>query len=96
MQKHDISAEEALSQLRQARPTCEPNAGFMDQLQLYGSMRAPKNIEASPAYQRWVYQREIELSRECGQAPQAEKIRFEDEHVPQEPVDSELRCRKCR
>lgn len=96
MQKHNINAAQALAFLRQARPICEPNAGFMKQLELYGEMQMPENVEETPAYQRWMYQREIELSRACGQAPEAEKIRFEDEHVVDGPVKFELRCRKCR
>jgi dual specificity phosphatase 12 len=96
MQKYNINAAQALSFLRQARSICEPNEGFMKQLELYGEMQTPDDVEATPAYQRWVYQREIELSRACGQAPEAEKIRFEDEHVVDGPVSFELRCRKCR
>ena len=96
MQKHNISAAEALSHVRQARSIAEPNEGFMKQLELYGEMRTPDNVEDTPAYQRWVYQREVELSRACGQAPEAEKIRFEDEHHPDQDADFELRCRKCR
>lgn len=96
MQKHHISVSEALSQVQQARPIIEPNEGFMKQLELYGQMKTPENVEDTPAYQRWVYQREIELSRAVGQAPEAEKIRFEDEHVTDQTASSELRCRKCR
>lgn len=96
MQKHNITPSEALSHIRQARSICEPNDGFMTQLELYGRMNAPQNVEESPAYQRWVYLREVELSRACGQAPEAEKIRFEDEHVAGQSADFELRCRKCR
>jgi hypothetical protein len=96
MQEHNISPSEALSHLRQARSICEPNDGFMKQLELYGEMQTPENVEQSPAYQRWVYQREIELSRACGQAPEADKIRFEDEHVTDQNSAFELRCRKCR
>jgi dual specificity phosphatase 12 len=96
MQEHNISPSEALSHLRQARSICEPNDGFMKQLELYGEMQTPRNVEESPAYQRWVYQREIELSRACGQAPEADKIRFEDEHVADQNSGFELRCRKCR
>jgi dual specificity phosphatase 12 len=96
MQKHHISASEALSHVRQARSLCEPNAGFMQQLELYGEMTTPENVEETPAYQRWVYQREIELSRACGQAPEADKIRFEDEHRNDGDASFELRCRKCR
>lgn len=96
MQHHHISASEALSYVRQARSIVEPNEGFMKQLELYGEMQTPDNVEDSPAYQRWMYQREIELSRAVGQAPEAEKIRFEDEHVTDKAADFELRCRKCR
>lgn len=96
MQKHNINPSEALSQLRQARSICEPNDGFMNQLELYGEMKTPEHVEETPAYQRWVYQREIELSRACGQAPEADKIRFEDEHVTDQNSSFELRCRKCR
>lgn len=96
MQVHNIGPSEALSHLRQARSICEPNDGFMKQLELYGEMNTPENVEHTPAYQRWVYQREIELSRACGQAPEADKIRFEDEHVTDQDPNFELRCRKCR
>lgn len=96
MQKHNITPSEALSHIRQARSICEPNDGFMAQLELYGRMNAPQGVEESPAYQRWVYLREVELSRACSQAPEAEKIRFEDEHVAGQSADFELRCRKCR
>ncbi|KAF2004934.1 dual specificity protein phosphatase 12 [Amniculicola lignicola CBS 123094] len=96
MQKHNISPAEALAHVRQARSLCEPNEGFMAQLELYGKMQTPENVEGTPAYQRWAYQREVELSRACGQAPEAEKIRFEDEHITDRDVSFELRCRKCR
>jgi len=97
MQRHGLTREEALSQIQQARPICEPNEGFWKQLELYHDMATPQNVDEHPAYQRWLYQREIELSRACGQAPEAEKIRFEDEHVhAQAETDFEMRCRKCR
>ena len=96
MQEHNLSPSKALSNLRQARSICEPNEGFIKQLELYGEMQTPEDVEQTPAYQRWVYQREIELSRACGQAPEAEKIRFEDEHVDDQSSAFELRCRKCR
>jgi dual specificity phosphatase 12 len=96
MQEHNISPSEALSHLRQARSICEPNEGFMKQLELYSEMKVPRSVEGNPAYQRWVYLQEIELSRACGQAPEADKIRFEDEHVTDQEFGYELRCRKCR
>lgn len=97
MQKYHISPSEALEQVRQGRPMCEPNEGFMSQLELYHDMQTPKDVENTPAYQRWLYQREVEMSRACGQAPEAEKIRFEDEHVATKDEGGfDLRCRKCR
>ena len=70
----------------------------MQQLELYHQMQTPDNVEESPTYQRWLFQREAEMSRACGQAPEADKIRFEDEHVPQDvgQADFDMRCRKCR
>jgi dual specificity phosphatase 12 len=97
MQKYKITSEEALAHLRQARSICEPNDGFMDQLQLYYRMHMPENVADVPEYQRWLYQREVERSRSAGIAPGSDKIRFEDEHVTIGPgVDFELKCRKCR
>lgn len=97
--KYDITPQQALEQVRQARPLVEPNDGFMQQLEMYYRMRAPINVEESPVYQRWMYQREVQLSSDCGQAPDAEKIRFEDEHIDAAnnvDGDSELKCKKCR
>ncbi|KAJ4352679.1 tyrosine protein phosphatase yvh1 [Ascochyta clinopodiicola] len=95
MQKHNITPSEALSHVRQARSIVEPNEGFWKQLELYGEMQMPESVEETPAYQRWVYQRELELSRACAQAPEADKIRFEDEHVTEQTSGFEMRCRKC-
>ncbi|KAK5077490.1 tyrosine protein phosphatase yvh1, partial [Cryomyces antarcticus] len=68
----------------------------MSQLEIFHEMRTPDNVEDNPAYQRWLYRREIELSRACGQAPEADKIRFEDEHANSPAaVDFDIRCRKC-
>jgi len=62
-------------------------------------MGCPENIEEQPKYQRWLYQREVELSFATGRAP--DKIRFEDEEKQDERKDGEekdveYRCRKCR
>ncbi|EME84452.1 uncharacterized protein MYCFIDRAFT_187455 [Pseudocercospora fijiensis CIRAD86] len=95
--RYGISPDEALARIRESRPLCEPNEGFWKQLELYHEMGAPDNVQDVPAYQRWVYQQEIALSRACGQAPEAEKIRFEDEHSGGAgSADYEMRCRKCR
>ncbi|KAK5138339.1 hypothetical protein LTR08_003400 [Meristemomyces frigidus] len=97
MRRYGVTPDQALAQIRESRPLCEPNEGFWKQLELYHQLATPEDIEDSPAYQRWLYQREIELSRACGQAPEVEKIRFEDEHARNaELADFELRCRKCR
>jgi dual specificity phosphatase 12 len=99
IQKYDITPKQALEQVRQSRPLVEPNEGFMQQLEMYYRMRAPINVEESPVYQRWMYQREVQLSSDCGQAPDADKIRFEDEHIDETnhvDGDSELKCKKCR
>ncbi|CZR59603.1 probable YVH1-protein tyrosine phosphatase [Phialocephala subalpina] len=88
----------ALELIRESRPMAEPNDGFMAQLELYKEMGCPRNIDAHPKYQRWLYQREVELARAVGMAP--ERIRFEDEEVQDERPNTdreiELRCRKCR
>ncbi|KAM3420774.1 hypothetical protein BST61_g4020 [Cercospora zeina] len=97
MHKYGLRPDEALAQLRVSRPLCEPNDGFWKQLQLYHDMGRPEHIDEVPAYQRWLYLQEVALSRACGQAPEADKIRFEDEHSPASgSSDLEMRCRKCR
>ncbi len=76
----------------------EPNDGFMAQLELYKEMGCPRDIDAHPTYQRWLYQREVDLALAAGMAP--DRVRFEDEEVQEETETSgrevELRCRKCR
>ena len=76
----------------------EPNDGFMAQLELYKEMGCPRDIHAHPKYQRWLYQREVDLALAVGMAP--DRVRFEDEEVQEETEASgrevELRCRKCR
>jgi dual specificity phosphatase 12 len=99
MQAFKISPAEALAQIRQSRPMVEPNEGFMQQLEIYHQMQMTSDVDNSPIYQRWLYQREVQASSDCGQAPEADKIRFEDEHAGEHGEDSadlELRCRKCR
>lgn len=97
MQRYGITADEALSRIRESRPLCEPNEGFWKQLELYFQMGTPDDMESVPAYQRWVYLQEVALSRACGQAPEADKIRFEDEHDQgSATADYDMRCRKCR
>ncbi|KAF2399163.1 dual specificity protein phosphatase 12 [Trichodelitschia bisporula] len=97
--KYGITPSEALAQVRQSRPLVEPNEGFWQQLELYHQMNMPTDIDSHPVYQRWLYQRQVQMSAECGQAPEIENIRFEDEHVsPDSPetAEFELKCKKCR
>ncbi|KAL3427695.1 Tyrosine-protein phosphatase yvh1 [Phlyctema vagabunda] len=88
----------ALELIRESRPIAEPNDGFMQQLELYKDMGCPRDIEAQPKYQRWLYQREVDLALAAGMAP--DKIRFEDEEAQDaeasEGKQVELRCKRCR
>lgn len=92
----NLTPSEALSRLRETRPLCEPNDGFLQQLELYHLMKCPENVDIEPAYQRWLYKREVEMSVACGLAP--DRIKFQDEEARNgdEKADVELRCRKCR
>lgn len=110
-QNPTLTPATALARLREVRPISEPNDGFKQQLALYHQLRCPANLDAQPAYQRWLYRREVEASVACGMAP--ETIRFRDEGDegrgkgredgaseggPEAEGESEveLRCRKCR
>ena len=81
---------EALAQLRTSRAGVEPNPGFMHQLELFHSMQAPSDVDSHPIYQRWLYQRELDAARAAGIAPDADKIRFGDEHVDEEGMASQI------
>lgn len=91
-----LTPQSALAIVRACRPMAEPNTGFMQQLELYHRMGCPTDVSTNPMYQRWLYQREVELSVACGRAP--ETIRFGDEGHDDERAkdDMEYRCRKCR
>ncbi|KAI9716009.1 MAG: hypothetical protein M1812_005643 [Candelaria pacifica] len=102
MHKYHITSIEALSRIQQSRPICEPNEGFMQQLDLYHEMQTPVNVDDEPVYQRWLWRRDVDLSIARGKAP--DKVRFEDETtrgVKGVEAESkagmfELKCRKCR
>lgn len=97
MQKLNMDPKSALSILQESRGVCEPNPGFMQQLALFHDMGLPSELGTEPKYQRWLYQRELDLSRSVKQAPEAEKIRFEDEYSVDGPKNGfEFKCRKCR
>lgn len=101
MKKFGIAPATALARIREARSLVEPNAGFAQQLELYHRMKMTDDLDGSPVYQRWLYQRAVQESSACGEAPDASKVRFEDEHA-QPPAaaaaapELEYRCRRCR
>lgn len=89
----------ALALIRESRPIAEPNDGFIRQLKLYREMGCPRDIEAHPKYQRWLYDQEVGVALAAGMAP--ERVRFRDEEESEndakaESKAAELRCRKCR
>ncbi|EAW10173.1 dual specificity phosphatase YVH1 [Aspergillus clavatus NRRL 1] len=99
-QRSGLNVQSALALIRQGRPLCEPNDGFMEQLSIYHEMGCPDNVTEHPLYNRWLYRREVEDSVACGRAPEMQSILFEDEQ-PQRPEETsdrttEIKCRKCR
>ncbi|KAM0167628.1 hypothetical protein ACHAQE_000016 [Botrytis cinerea] len=93
-----LTPHTALAQVQQTRPFAEPNDGFMAQLQLYHEMGCPRNIDEQPKYQRWLYQREVDLAVATGGRP--DWVRFEDEEEQDKQKadgkEKEIRCRMCR
>ncbi|KAL5050331.1 hypothetical protein BDW71DRAFT_123915 [Aspergillus fruticulosus] len=99
-QRSAFTPQSALALLRESRPLCEPNPGFMEQLNVYHQMGCPDNVTLHPLYSRWLYRREVEESIACGRAPEMQSVYFEDEQ-PQQRIESadpatEIKCRKCR
>lgn len=99
-QRSALTPQSALALIRESRPLCEPNDGFMEQLNLYHEMGCPEEVTDHPVYQRWLYRREVEESVACGRAPELKSVRFEDEQ-PQQPQQRskptvEIKCRRCR
>ncbi|KAI9676771.1 MAG: tyrosine protein phosphatase yvh1 [Trizodia sp. TS-e1964] len=106
MQSRKLSPSQALKLLRTSRPICEPNSGFMQQLELYHRMKFPLILANEPLYQRWLYDERVRLGFIAGRAPDnicfendAEEAHSEailsDEAVWTEP-GLEFRCRRCR
>ncbi|KAJ5238515.1 hypothetical protein N7468_003134 [Penicillium chermesinum] len=101
-QRRNLTPQAALALIREGRPLCEPNDGFMSQLELYYEMGCPDEVDDHPLYQRWLYRRDVEDSVACGRAPELSSVRFEDEtSTPAQISDSdgssvEIKCRKCR
>ncbi|OTB03463.1 hypothetical protein M426DRAFT_74040 [Hypoxylon sp. CI-4A] len=102
------AVQDALAWVRQGHQRAEPNEGFQRQLQLWWEMGCPieeGGVEQHPVYQKWLYERLLQESRDVRQAPRAEEIRFEDEvEAGNESADAEaeknngkdIRCKKCR
>ncbi|KAF7589139.1 tyrosine protein phosphatase yvh1 [Aspergillus hancockii] len=95
-----LTPQSALAIIRESRPLCEPNDGFMKQLGIYHQMGCPDDVTSQPLYNRWLYHREVEDSVACGRAPEMNSVLFEDEqlHKPHENTGRtmEIKCRKCR
>ncbi len=94
-----MTPREALEMIRRSRPFCEPNDGFMQQLDLYHKMGCPRNVAQHPLYQRWLYQRAVEESVACGRGPEPKLVPFDDEHPETDKTGdevTEIKCRKCR
>ncbi|KAI8964727.1 dual specificity protein phosphatase 12 [Daldinia sp. FL1419] len=102
------AVERALEWVRQSRERAGPNSGFMRQLELWWEMGCPADddsaVERHPIYQKWLYERMLKESRDVRQAPEAERIRFEDEVESENGTEistdkknnKEIRCKKCR
>ena len=75
-----LNVDSALALVRRSRPLCEPNDGFMEQLNLYHKMGCADDITSHPFYQRWLYRRNVQESLSVNQAPGMDVVRFEDEH----------------
>lgn len=83
------AVQASLDWVRKTREIAEPNPGFMKQLEMWVMMKMPtaggdSAAEKHPAYQRWVWEREVEESAKIGKAP--EWIRFEDDHADEEKL----------
>ncbi|KAF3936714.1 hypothetical protein ABW19_dt0201052 [Dactylella cylindrospora] len=93
--KKQIPPSAAVALIKETRPMVEPNVGFWEQLELYYSNlgEAIKNLDDVPAYQRYLYRKEVELSRMARRAPTINHYAADDE---QAAGDKELKCKRCR
>lgn len=98
-QPDTMTPQAALAIIRESRPLCEPNDGFMEQLNIYHQMGCPDDVIGHPLYNRWMYRREVEDSVACGRAPEMNSVLFEDTQPHQQEESgpsTEIKCRKCR
>ncbi|KAK6333306.1 tyrosine protein phosphatase yvh1 [Orbilia javanica] len=93
--KKQIPAETAIDILRNSRPIVCPNLAFRKQLDIYADNldQAMRNLDDVPEYQRYLYRREVEMSRLAHKAP---TINHYGEDETSGGSDMELKCRKCR
>lgn len=107
MKTRQLDAEAAVALIRKARSFVEPNIGFMEQLEIYHRMDYTVDLDAHPIYQRWLYQKNLELNTAAGRAPNRVHFRDAEQAVmeitnidegktPAENGLVELRCKKCR
>lgn len=75
-----MMATAALELTRSARADAFPNTGFREQLELYGKLGTPADMENCKGYQRWLYDREVSSKVLMLEAPQPETIFYGDEH----------------
>ncbi|OCK73916.1 phosphatases II [Lepidopterella palustris CBS 459.81] len=58
MAEHHLAPSQALAQLCESRPVCDPNSGFMEQLEVYHRMlHAQTSGEKETIYKTWVKER---------------------------------------
>ena len=58
MQRYNLSPDQALEQVCEGRAICQPNPGFMEQLDVYDRMRRTQTpAESEAIYQEWLKER---------------------------------------
>ncbi|KAF3917731.1 hypothetical protein ABW20_dc0101068 [Dactylellina cionopaga] len=93
--KKEIPPDTALNLIKETRRIVHPNFGFREQLDIYHQNleAAVKNLDDVPAYQRYLYKKEVEMSRQARKAP---TINYYIAEEAQATGDRELKCKMCR
>ncbi|KAJ1883485.1 tyrosine protein phosphatase yvh1 [Coemansia sp. RSA 1722] len=94
MQKDGIGSEEALRLVREKRPQIYPNAGFLDQLELYYDLGYQVSPD-KPLYRRFLISHSAEHYKEYGSIQQIAAGADPSTHKGL-PVQRLVRCKKCR
>jgi len=84
MHRLKLTAPEAIALIRQNRPICDPNEGFVEQLTLFHEMGMPLSVEqmtAAPLYQKFLYRLEVDRGQWYNVAPNVRNFRLGDEGV---------------